>query len=383
MLPVPGIMRSVTLPRATEVGATRLAIAHEWLVRYAGSERAVEQMLAEFPDARLLTTLLVPSALPSTLRGAETGLLQKLTGGTQPHEFLIPAMPLDWRLREPVRDVDVVVSSSHACAKAVRVAEPIPHLCYCYTPMRYAWDFPSEAERFPRAVRPVAGAGMAIFRRWDRRAAERVTAFLAISRAVADRIRRVYRRDARVLAPPVDTGYFTPSADTEREDFFLYVGRLVPYKRADLVVQTFAGLDHPLLVVGEGGLRPALEARATPNIRFVDMVEAHRLRDLYRRARALVFPANEDFGLVMAEAHACGAAVVALAGGGAADIVEDGVTGWLIERQTPADLRCAVERAATEQLDETIIRARAERFSQARFRAGFREAVEELARGPA
>jgi glycosyltransferase involved in cell wall biosynthesis len=362
-------------------GGPRLAIAHEWLVRYAGSERVVEQMRAEFPDARLHTTLLRPEGLPPALRAAETGLLQRLTRARLPHEPLVPTMPLDWRLRHEIDDVDVVVSSSHACAKAVRAAAGIPHLCYCHTPMRYAWDFPSEEGRFPRAARPLVRAGMVAFRRWDRSTAGRVTAFLANSSAVAARIRSAYGRDATVLAPPVDTEFFTPGEAGERGERFLYVGRLVPYKRADLVVDAFAGLPHRLLVVGDGPLRTELEARAGSNVEFVGTVDDEALRDHYRRARALVFPANEDFGIVMAEAQACGAPVVSFAEGGAVDIVEDGATGWLIARQSVAELRAALARAAAEPLDEAAVRRSAERFSRARFRAGFRAAVEALLDG--
>ena len=356
-----------------------LAIAHEWLVRYAGSERVVEQMRAEFPEARLHTTLLRPDALPPDLRVAETGLLQRLTRARLPHEPLVPAMPLDWRFRRQIDDVDVVVSSSHACAKAVRAVPGIPHLCYCHTPMRYAWDFASEAGRFPRVSRPLVRSAMGAFRRWDRSTAERVTAFLANSSAVAARIRNAYGREATVLAPPVDTEFFTPGDAGTRRDEFLYVGRLVPYKRADLAVDAFAGLPHRLLVVGEGPLRAELEARAGENVEFVGAVDDDALREHYRRARALVFPANEDFGIVMAEAQACGTPVISFAEGARSTSSRTATTGWLIRRQSVEDLRVAVGRAAVEQLDEATIRAGAERFSRARFREGFRAAVEAVA----
>jgi glycosyltransferase involved in cell wall biosynthesis len=242
--------------------------------------------------------------------------------------------------------------------------------------MRYAWDFASERDRFPRPIRPAARLGMAAFRRWDRKTAARVDEFVAISRAVAGRIERFYGRSARVIHPPVRTGYFTPGG--ERGGHFLYVGRLVSYKRPDLVVEAFAGLPHELVVVGEGHLEQRMRERATPNIRFEGAVADERLRELYRSARALVFPGEEDFGIVMVEALAAGTPVIALGRGGAADIVEPGVSGWLLERQDVDELRSAVRRAAEEELDRAEIRTRAERFAADRFRREIRAAVEEL-----
>lgn len=354
-----------------------IAIAHDWLVRYAGSERVVEEMANAFPGSRILTTLVDPDRVPPTLGGAEPSLLQRIPAAASHHEALVPLMPLSWRAREPLSGVDAVVSSSHACAKAVRREPGIPHLCYCHTPMRYAWDFESEKSRFPGAVRPLARAGMAWFRRWDRASAANVTTFVANSTAVADRIRRFYGRGAQVIHPPVRTSFFTPGG-IRRSDRFLYVGRLTGYKQADLVVDAFANLDAELVVVGEGTQRRALEGRAASNVRFAGTVDDEELRELYRSCAALVYPAEEDFGIVMAEAQACGAPVIGYRRGGAADIVEDGATGFLLERQDVGALRRAVARVASDELDEAVIRASAERFSAARFRERIRSAVEEM-----
>ncbi|MEX2049355.1 MAG: glycosyltransferase [Gemmatimonadota bacterium] len=352
----------------------RVAIAHEWLVRYAGSERCVAEMLEAFPGAELLTTVLEPSALPAAFRTAQPSLLQHVPGATRHHEWFLPLMPLAWRLRSIVRDVDLVISSSHACAKGVRAERRIPHLCYCHTPMRYAWDFDAERERFPRAVRPLARAGMGWFRRWDRRTSKRVTRFVANSTAVAQRIEQAFGRTAEVIHPPVRTDFFTPGG--EREDFFLYVGRFVTYKRPDLAVEAFAGLpEHRLLMVGDGPLGSALAARATPNVSFLGTLDDDRLRRLYRSARALVYPAEEDFGIAMAEAQACGTPVIGLAAGGATDIVDPGRTGWLLRDQSVEELRAAVRRAAAEELDSDVIARGAQRFAAARFRREIQEAA--------
>jgi glycosyltransferase involved in cell wall biosynthesis len=353
----------------------RIAIAHEWLVRYAGSERCVAELVHEFPDARLLTTVVEPSELPARLARAEPSFLQRLPGASRHHEVLIPLMPAAWRLREPVDGVDAVVSSSHACAKAVRVAPGIPHVCYCHTPMRYAWDFGPEARRFPAPLRLVARPAMRWFRRWDRETSRRVTRFIANSTAVAERIRRFYGRDAQVVHPPVRTEYFVPGG--ERGDEFLFVGRLVSYKRPDLAVRAFVGLPHRLLVVGEGHLDRELRSIAPPNVTLLGSVGDDELRRLYQSCRALIAPGVEDFGIVFAEAQACGAPIVAAAGGGALDIVEDGATGWLVPPDDLRALRQAIARAATESLDTVAISRSAQRFASSRFRRELRDAIEQ------
>lgn len=357
----------------------QVAIAHEWLVRWAGSERVVAELVREFPSSRLVTTIIDPARVPATLGHAEPSFLQRLPHAADHHELLVPLMPAAWKLRAPIAGVDAVVSSSHACAKAVRVARGIPHLCYCHTPMRYAWDYGAEASRFPPPLGLVARPAMSWFRRWDRRTATKVTQFIANSSAVAGRIERFYGRSARVVHPPVRTDYFTP--DGERGEDFLFVGRLVSYKRPDLAVRAFEGLPHRLLVVGTGQLERRLRAIAPENVVLLGEVGDEELRRLYRSARALVAPGVEDFGIILAEAQACGLPVIAPNEGGAVDIVDDGSTGWLVRPDDLAELRRAIERAATEALDHDEVHRHAQRFAADRFRRQMRDQVEELAGG--
>ena len=352
----------------------RVALAHEWLVRYAGSERVLEALLEIFPGADLYTTILEPARMPPILCSAKTSFIQHLPGSHTHHEWFVPLMPLAWRCTKLPDDIDLVISSSHCCAKAIRPPAGVPHICYCHTPIRYAWDFEAERQRFPAPLRPVARLMMAWFRHWDRAVSPRVTHFVANSSAVKRRIEQFYGRDAEVVHPPVRTDFFTPG--DERGERFLFVSRLTGYKHPELVVEAFAELPFEIDIVGRGPLFESLQARATENVRFLPQVSDEDLRALYRRARALVYPVEEDFGIVMAEAQACGTPVIGLARGGACDIIEPGVSGWLIESQDVGELRSAVRQADREELDPVVIRAGAERFSLAGFRAAMREIVE-------
>jgi glycosyltransferase involved in cell wall biosynthesis len=358
----------------------RVAIAHDWLVRLGGAERCLEELRLAFPDARLLTSVAEPRIAVDLLGHAEPSFLQRVPGATRHHELLLPLIPLTWRVRPPLEDLDVVISSSYACANAVRVAAGIPHVSYCHTPMRYAWSYDEERGRLPGVLRPPGGVAMSAFRRWDRRTAARVTLFVANSAAVAARIRSFYGRPALVVHPPVDTEFFSP--DERERSGFVYVGRLTGYKRPDIVVRAFASLPgHTLTVVGDGPLLGRLRSIATPNIRFCQHVTAWELRELYRSSIAMVFPVNEDFGIAMAEAQACGTPVIGLAAGGALDIVEHGRTGWLVDSQDPALVAAAVTTAATEPLESAAIVRSAERFGRPRFRQRMTGIVEQLTVG--
>jgi glycosyltransferase involved in cell wall biosynthesis len=281
-----------------------------------------------------------------------------------------------------------VVSTSHAVAKGVRVAPGTPHLCYCFTPIRYVWD---QADAYlGRGLRRALAAPVAAYlRHWDVRASgpERVTRFIAISHAVADRIRRRYGRSADVIYPGVDTERIRPRDDPP-EDFYLLVGGFVPYKHEEVALEAFAHLERPLLVVGDGPQRARLEASAPSGVRFLGRVSDAELADLYARCRALVYPQDEDFGIVAVEAQAAGRPVVAFARGGATETVvplDDrrgrAPTGVWFEPQTPEALGRAVERLEKEasSFDSAAIRRHAEGFGNARFRAEMSAAIAETA----
>jgi glycosyltransferase involved in cell wall biosynthesis len=356
-----------------------LAIAHDWMVDYSGSERCVRELLRVFPSARVLTMVMNREALPPDLRRSESSWLQRVPLTTTHHEWFLPLMLMTWSLRRPLDGVDAVVSSSHACAKGIRLAPGIPHICYCHTPMRYAWNYEAERERFPSATRPLVRLGIVALRRWDVSTARNVDRFVANSSAVAARILTAYSRVADVVFPPVNTDFYQPGG--ERDNFFLFVGRLVSYKRPDVAVQAFRTIRAPLYVVGHGRLETRLRRMAPANVSFLGSVSNVQLRSLYQRARALIHPGEEDFGIAMAEAQATGTPVIGSSFGGSRDIVRDGETGWLLRDSTVAALEDAVARAQREPLDVSTIRTNSVRFSREVFRRRMAEIIAETIEG--
>ncbi|MDQ4131957.1 MAG: glycosyltransferase [Actinomycetota bacterium] len=302
-------------------------------------------------------------------REVTTTFLDRVGPLRERRAWQLPLMPVAWRYVTR-SSYDLVVTSSHACAKGFWPGRNALHLCYCYTPMRYVW-LPGldERRRVDGATRVAARA----LRSWDLASTRWVDEFAAISSAVQARIHAFYRRDARVIHPPVDTDYFTPGEGRRRE-FALAVSRMVPYKRLDVVIEACHSLDYPLVIAGSGPDEQRLRRlarRLRANVTFVVGPSDQELRNLYRTARVAVFPADEDFGIVPVEAQGCGTPVVALERGGSVDIVVPGETGVLVREQTEECFRRGIEAALTRRFDESRCRNNAERFSRDRFRAEF------------
>jgi glycosyltransferase involved in cell wall biosynthesis len=351
----------------------KLALVHDWLTGMRGGEKALEVLCERYPDAELFTLVHV--------RGSVSPAIERL----RPHTSFVQRLPLVKRLYRHYLPVfptaieqfsfdrfDLVVSLSHCCAKSIVHPGRVPHLCYCLTPMRYAWDQfdayfgPERVGRLgSAAMRPV----MARLARWDRETADRVDRYVAISHYVAGRIRRYYNREASVVYPPVDTEFFHPDA-APPDRFALVVSALVPYKRIEVAIAACRLAGVPLKIAGDGPDRAALEREAAAggaDVQFLGRVSDTDIRDLYRRCAVALLPGEEDFGIAPLEAQACGRPVVALGRGGARETVVPGVTGLLVDDMTAEPFAAAVAQAIDRRFDAAAIRRHAEQFSRARF----------------
>lgn len=353
----------------------RVALAHEWLSDRCGSEKTFLAMAEAFPEADLHALTWDRRAVP-VHRPIATTVLDRTGPLRDRRDLLLPLMPLAWRYASRRRRYDVVVTSSHACAKGFRPARTALHLCYCYTPLRYVW-FADNDSRAP--IGPLRRLAAGRLRAWDLASVRWVDEFAAISTAVQARIEQLYDRPARVIFPPVDTGFYTPAPDIPRGGGALVVSRMVPYKRIDLAIRACAALDHPLVVAGSGPdearlRRLAADLRADAT--FVIAPSDEQLRHLYRTAAVVLFPAEEDFGIVAVEAQACGTPVVALAAAGSLETVRPGVTGVLVARQDEEDFAAGLAQALHRTFDPNDCRRHALGFSTDRFLAELRDWVE-------
>jgi glycosyltransferase involved in cell wall biosynthesis len=349
----------------------RIALVHYWLVSWRGGERVLEALAEIFPQADLFTHVYDPAVLPASLAGRriQTTFIARLPGARRRYQRYLPLMPLALEALD-LRGYDLVISSESGPAKGVITSPESVHVCYCHSPMRYLWDLYPEYRQGARGLTRLLMPWLAHrLRMWDVTSAARVDHFIANSRYVARRIEKYYRRSAAVIHPPVDTSLFQPSAGTD--DYYLVVGQLVRYKRADLAVQACNALGRHLVVVGEGEEMRALKRLAGPTVELVGRQDADRLREHYARCRALLFPGVEDFGIVPVEAMASGRPVIAYARGGALETVREGETGIYFHEQTPEAVAEALERyeSIEHRFGAATIRRYAEGFDREVFKA--------------
>jgi glycosyltransferase involved in cell wall biosynthesis len=361
----------------------RVAIAHEWLTTPGGSENVVLALLELFPQAELFTSVYDPAPWPAALRDrpVHTSFLDRLPGARRHYPRLLPLMNAAFEAFD-FSAFDLVVSSSHASAKNVVTGPATRHLCYCHTPMRYAWD-PAfmDAEHLGPAGRLAARALIPRLRWQDALGAGRPDVYLANSRHVAARIAKFYRREATVVHPPVavDPLLATPRAP---QDYYLCLGRLVPYKRVDLAIAACAQLGRRLKVAGAGREARRLEARAGGKVEFLGRVPDDAVPTLLAGARALLLPGEEDFGIVPVEAQAAGTPVIAYGVGGVLDSVVDGSTGLLFAEQSVEAVKAAILRFEARSWDPGVARENARRFAPEHFLAGVARAAEQLVATP-
>jgi len=357
----------------------KIAIVHDYLNQAGGAERVVGTLHTMFPGAPIFTTILDRSSLWEVLRDADirTSWMQKLPLLKRHFKAYLLFYPGAIE-RFDLREYDLVISSSSAFGKAAITRPGALHICYCHTPMRFVWDYERymEREQYGSPVRAVLVPVLRRFRTWDVKTASRPNLYVANSTVVADRIKRFYGRDSIIVPPPVAVQRFTPV--DKAEDFYLIVSRLNPYKRVDLVVKAFNDLGRKLVIIGDGPDRTVLEKMAKPNITFLGRLPDPEVADYYARCKALLFPGDEDFGIVPLEANAAGRPVIAFKAGGALDTVIDGETGIFFSELTPESLSAAVLRAEKTTWDSVAIRKHAEDYAEPRFRERFMRLVEDV-----
>jgi glycosyltransferase involved in cell wall biosynthesis len=363
----------------------RMAVVHEWLATYAGSEMVLAEILALYPQADLFAIVdFLPRDRRILLgdRKITVSFIQHLPFAKKKFRWYLPLMPLAIEQLD-LSAYDLIISSSHAVSKGVLTRSHQLHISYVHTPIRYAWDQQEDYLKGTATGR-IRGAFARLFmhylRIWDLRSAAGVDYFIANSQFIARRILKTYRREASVLYPPVALEKF--SVREQKDDFYVTVGRMVPYKRMDLLLEAFAMMpDRKLIIIGDGPELPKLRRRASSNVHLTGHVSDAEMTDYMARAKAFVYAGEEDFGISMVEAQACGTPVLAFSRGGAAEIIVDGETGLLFDRQDAAAIKSAV--AQFEQnwhFEPWLIRRNAMRFNTSRFKEGLKAAVNDALR---
>jgi len=360
---------------AAALRGARLALVHDWLNQMGGAENVLEELVDLFPGAPIYTSMYDPAKMPDAYRGWDirTTFVQRLPGFSDYHQAYLPVYPLAFA-RTDLSSYDLVLSNKSGFCHGVRTqngAHKAIHVCYCLTPTRFLWLYEQYRER--EQIGGMVNAGLqpmlALLRRWDWAAAQRVDHFIAISTAVQERIRAIYGRESVVIHPPVDTERYTPDSSVPVGDYYLIVSRLIPYKRIDLAVEAFRHLpQEKLVVVGDGRDRASLEAAARPNITFLGRQSQERLLEMMRGCKAFLFPGLEDFGIAPVEALSAGRPVVAYAGGGALDTVLPGVTGEHFVEQSVESLLSVLEKFDPTAYDPAACRTQAEKFGRGVFR---------------
>jgi glycosyltransferase involved in cell wall biosynthesis len=368
----------------------KVALVHDWLVNYGGSERVLEQMLLCYPQADVFSVVdFVPSYERDFLQGKKvtTTFIQRLPGAAKHYRHYLPLMPLAIEQLD-VSDYDLVISSSHAVAKGILVSPDQLHICMCYTPIRYAWDLQHQylqESGFDRGIKGWLVRWMLHkIRLWDVRTSNGVDHFIAISQYIARRIAKSYRREAQVIYPPVDTDFFVPLPDgVDKDDFYLTVSRMVPYKKIVLIVEAFSRMpDKQLIVIGDGPDMAKCQAAAGPNVRLIGCQSAASLKDHLQRAKAFLFAAEEDFGITPVEAQACGTPVIAYSKGGAAETLRglssSMPTAVFYDTQTVGAIIQAVHdfEGLSHKICAQACRENATRFRVERFIKEFKDSVQ-------
>lgn len=355
--------------------ALHVTLSHDWLTGMRGGERVLELLCEGFPRATIYTLIHKPERISRAINAHPiyTSILQHMPGIFRTYRYYLPVYPLIME-RKRIPPASLLLSTSHCIAKGIAPPPGTRHLCYCFTPMRYAWTFYDEYFGANPLKKAALGPILAGMRKWDMRTSERVHRFVAISRHVQDRIHRFYGRESDIVYPPVDTERCVPGAPGD-DGYDLIVSALVPYKRVDLAVEAYNRTGRPLRIVGVGTEHDRLRRKAADHIEFLGWQTDEKVLELYQRCRFLIFPGEEDFGIVPVEAQACGKPVIAFARGGAMETVVDGETGIFFHEQKVDALLNAVETAAAKKWEPGTIRRNAEKFGIQPFLNGLDQSI--------
>jgi glycosyltransferase involved in cell wall biosynthesis len=372
----------------------KIALVCDWLTGMRGGERCLEAVCKLYPDADIFTLIHIPGSVSPEIESHKiyTSYIQKLPGDSKTFRRYLPLFAHAIR-KFDLSEYDCVLSFSHCVAKNVRVPKGVPHICYCHTPMRYAWDMRKEyLSAYKGSKRWAIGLLLDYLKHWDKNTASRVTHFIANSKNIRNRIKKAYNRDSIVIYPPVDCGRFAVSG--RDNGYYLIVSALVPYKRVDLAIAAFAGFDRKILVVGNGPELPRLKVMATTNVTFIENASDSEIAEYMQNCTALIFPGEEDFGIVPLEAQACGKSVIAFGVGGALETVipywqdkrgkqNSNATGIFFYEQSPDVIRQAILQF--EELKHCFnplnCRGNAERFNYPHYLQAMRDFIQNVISG--
>jgi glycosyltransferase involved in cell wall biosynthesis len=347
----------------------KIAIVADWLTNYGGAESVISAFHDLFTDAPIYTTMYRPEKMRELgkLKDVRTSWLNNIPFAR--HQWLLGQMPAAVEMFD-LDEYDIVLSSCHSVSKGVITKPETLHICYCHTPMRYAWeswDLETRLKKFPSLLHGFIRKQIKKIKQWDYCAAQRADEYIANSSHIAGQIKKYYGRDSQIIYPPVHTEKFMPVI-SPASDYYLAVGRLIPYKKFDLIVETFNRLRYPIKIVGVGSDYKKIKRMAKPNVEIMGRVDDDELANLYANCKAFVFPQIEDAGIVPLEAMSAGRPVIALNRGGSLDSMKEGVTGVFFNDQTVEGLESAVKKFEKMEFDPVKIRKHAEEFDVERFK---------------
>lgn len=360
----------------------KIALSHDWLNGMRGGEKCLDALCELYPQAPIYTLFYEPSKINSHIakHPIRTSFIQSWPKIYSHYRYYLPFFPRAIESFRP-QNLDVVISTNHCVAKGIPKNKGAVHICYCFTPMRYAWGFFEEYfGQKNKWFKMGAKALLERLKKWDLETSSGVDHFVAISKHIQKRIKRCYGREAAVIYPPVDTEFFTVDGSGKKEDFYLIVSALVPYKRVDIAVQAFNRSGRKLVVIGDGPEKESLRRAAKPNIQFIGWQPNKILREHYRKARALIFPGEEDFGIVPVESQACGTPVIAYAQGGALETICANKTGLFFNEPTAPSLEQAIGRFETMNWSPETARQNALGFSRERFKNEMKNFIDSVTR---